>query len=201
MGLWVVAAPIYHPYARLILPFTIGTLLLSGWMLDRMIGHADVGRRWPALLAVAGAALLAVAGAALRTDFGDPWRSSRNMAAAATWIESAVDSDDPVFVVGEPPLAHYLRMAGRTAVAPVDLSEFDTVATPAYLVTGVYTRRAPLLRARMDTLRLRLTRLAMYHVEPNDLRLLDDLSPRKARAFRQRPDSTFDLTLYRVMPR
>ncbi len=103
-------------------------------------------------------------------------------------------------MVGEPPLVHYLRAAGRTTPSRTNLADLDTLTKPAYLVTGVYTQRAPNLRERIEELRDRLTPIAVLRFTPNDLRLLDDLRPDRARAFRQARDSTFDMTLYRVEP-
>ena len=200
MGLWVVAAPIYHPYSRLILPFTIAMFLVSGWVIDRAIGHTFVRGRAPAALALAGAVLVAMLSAALRSDPGNPWHPSRDVAQAAETIAARTNKDETIFVVGEPPLVHYLRVAGRTGPSRTNMADLDTLTTPAYLVTGVYTQRAPNLRQRVEKLGDRLTPIAVLPFTPNDLRLLDDLRPRQARAFRQARDSTFDMTLYRIEP-
>lgn len=200
LGLWLVAAPIYHPYARLILPFTIATFLVSGWVIDRAIGHTFVRGRISAALAIAGAVLVAILSAALRSDAGNPWHRSRDVAQAAETIAARTGQDETIFVVGEPPLVHYLRAAGRTTPARTNLAYLDTLTRTAYLVTGVYTKRAPNLREGVEELRDRLTPIAVLRFTPNDLRLLDDLRPSRARAFRQARDSTFDMTLYRVEP-
>ncbi len=200
MGLWLVAAPIYHPYARLILPFTIATFLVSGWVIDRAIGHTFARGRAAAALALAGAVLVAILGTTLRSDPGNPWHQSRDVAQAAETIAAQTGQDETIYVVGEPPLVHYLRVAGRTAPSRTNLADLDTLTKPAYLVTGVYTQRAPNLRERVEGLRGRLMPIAVLRFTPNDLRLLDDLRPDRARAFRQARDSTFDMTLYRVEP-
>jgi 4-amino-4-deoxy-L-arabinose transferase-like glycosyltransferase len=200
MGLWLVAAPIYHPYARLILPFTIATFLVSGWVIDRAIGHTFARGRAAAALALAGAVLVAILGTTLRSDPGNPWHRSRDVAQAAETIAAQTGQDETIYVVGEPPLVHYLRAAGRAAPSRTNLADLDTLTKPAYLVTGVYTQRAPNLRERVEELRGRLMPIAVLRFTPNDLRLLDDLRPDRARAFRQARDSTFDMTLYRVEP-
>jgi hypothetical protein len=66
-----------------------------------------------------------------------------------------------------------------------------------YLITGVYTTRAKVLRAAVGSRRGELDSVATLHVEPNDLRLLDDAIPAVARRYRSAPDRTFDVTLYR----
>ena len=200
MGLWLVAAPIYHPYARLILPFTIGTFLLSGWVIDRALGHAAARGRAPAVVALAGAALVALLSAVLRSDVGNSWYPSRDVAHAAEAIAAEVGPGETIFVVGEPPLVHYLRVAGRSSPSRTNLADLDTLTTPAYLVTGVYTQRAPNLRKHVNGMRDRLSPMAVLRFNPNDLRLLDDFRPDRARAFRKARDSTFDMTLYRVAP-
>jgi 4-amino-4-deoxy-L-arabinose transferase-like glycosyltransferase len=201
VGLWVVAAPVYHPYARLILPFTIATFLLSGLMLDRVMGVAERrGHRAGAAIAFAGAAVVAAVAAVLRDESGDPWRPSRDLAYVADSIAQRVNPDATIHVLGEPPLAHYLRRSGRAAPPRVDLDVFDTATTTSYLATGRYTDRAPLLRNRVAELSDRLTRVAAFTFDPNDLRLLDDLSTADARRYRAARDTTFDITLYRVAP-
>jgi hypothetical protein len=120
------------------------------------------------------------------------------MARAASSIAAEARPSERIYVVGEPAVAHYLRREGRDA--ETRLAAFDTLVVPVFLVTGRYTNRAPALRARFDSLRPRLQRVASYRIEPNDLRLLDDLRPYRARGYRDRPDSVFDLTLYRVTP-
>lgn len=206
VGLWVVAAPVYHPYARLILPFTIASFLLTGLVIDRLLGGSDAGlvgsRQWPpAGIALAAAVVVALATPVLRDDVSDPWRRSRDLAAIADSIALRTGEGDVVHVLGEPPLAHYLRRAGRRAPPRVSLGVLDTISKPAYLVTGRYTDVAPMLRNRVSAMSDRLTKIGVYAFDPNDLRLLDDLRPAAARRYRAARDSTFDLTLYRVAPR
>ena len=120
------------------------------------------------------------------------------MTLAAETIAARTGQNETIFVVGEPPLVHYLRAAGRTTPARTNLAYLDTLTRTAYLVTGVYTKRAPILREGVEELRDRLTPIAVLRFTPNDLRLLDDLRPSQARAFRQARDSTFDMTLKRL---
>jgi hypothetical protein len=76
----------------------------------------------------------------------------------------------------------------------------DSLSTPAWVVTGVYTRRAPQLREGIAALSGRLTHVDRVPFRPKDVRLLDDMSPDVARAWIAAPDSTFDLHLYRLAP-
>jgi dolichyl-phosphate-mannose-protein mannosyltransferase len=201
VGLWVVAAPVYHPYARLILPFTIATFLLAGLVIDRALGAADVpGRRSSSLIALASAAAVALLAGTLRNDVSDPWRPSRSLAQIADSIAAHASANETIHVLGEPPLAYYLKRAGASAPPRVNLDVLDTLTTDAFLVTGRYADVAPPLRKRIAELGERLTTVTVFQFEPNDLRLLDDLRPAGARRYLATPDSTFDLTLYRLAP-
>jgi 4-amino-4-deoxy-L-arabinose transferase-like glycosyltransferase len=207
IGLWIVAAPFYQPYPRLLLPFTIATLLLAGAMLDRMLAAAASAPRTTtpempspvgALACLVAAVGLFVGSRTLRDDVGDPWRATRSHAVAAERIDKLVPQGARVYVIGEPTLVHYLQQRGRDVPLRVQAAEIDRLAPPAYLVTGVYVDRAPPLRNRVNRNAGRFTRVAELPFDPNDLRLLDDLRARAARRFRAARDTTFDLTLYRV---
>lgn len=201
IGLWLVSAPIYHPYARLILPFTIASFLLSGFVLDRMLARATSSFASPRapLVAGAAAAIVALLAATLRDDPGNPWFPSRDIPVAADAI-AQVAGGARVYVIGEPPLVYHLRRRAVDSPARTDFAMFDTLSTPAYLVTGVYTNRAPALRSGVDALGSRLTQVAELPFVPNDLRILDGFTPAEARRYRASPDSTYTMTVYRVAP-
>jgi hypothetical protein len=76
----------------------------------------------------------------------------------------------------------------------------DTLSTPALLVAGVYARRTPPLREGLHRIAARLDSLERYPAAPNDLRLLDDMTPDRARRFLVAPDTTFDMVLFRIRP-
>jgi hypothetical protein len=204
VGLWVVAAPFYHPYARLLLPLTIAGCLLAGWQLANLLVARDSSTqvapaRWAAL-ALAAAILVAFV-PPLRHTGGNPWRPSRSAAHVATRIAEHVTGGERIYVIGEPEIAYYLLRAGRDA-DPVSegVEVLDTLSNTSYLVTGVYTQRAPLLRNTISRLGPRLTQVDTIAFRPSDLRLLDDFWPGRARQYLASPDSTFDLTLYRLSP-
>lgn len=222
VGLWVVAAPFYHPYARLLLPFVIAAFLLAGLVLDRVLqrmgaasahdvpeeaSHEMIAATvvthagWAAGLAVITMAMaLAAVVPLVRNDIGDAWRSSRDVAALAAAIDERVPEDQAIYVLGEPPLAYYLRELGRTVPGDLRPRALAGVTGPAYIVGGVYSQRAPQLRNVLARFGDRLAVEGGLGFEPNDLRLLDDLEPVAAREYRTRPDSTFDLTIYRLRP-
>jgi 4-amino-4-deoxy-L-arabinose transferase-like glycosyltransferase len=201
IGLWIVSAPIYHPYARLILPFTIASFLLAGFVLDRMLGRATSAAASASapIFALAAAAVVGLLAANLRDDPGDPWFPSRDIPLAADAI-AQVAGDARVYVIGEPPLVYHLRRRDVDSPARTDFAMFDTLSATAYLVTGVYTNRAPALRSGVDALGARLTQVQQLPFVPNDLRILDGFRPDEARRYRAAPDSTYTLTLYRLAP-
>ncbi|MCI0437046.1 MAG: glycosyltransferase family 39 protein [Gemmatimonadetes bacterium] len=220
LGLWVIAAPLYHPYARLLLPFTVITCILGAAFMVRFVdrsadggapdsanrtGGADgTGRGRAPRAAIAAAALAAVLVALASTLFppaGNPWRPARTMAEAAAGIAGHVPAGSPVLVIGEPPLAFYIHTSGRPAFGRVTLADLDSVRADTWFVTGVYADRAPNLERGIAERADRLTRIGSFPIDPNDLRLLDDMRPDAARAYRAAPDTTFDVTLYRVRMR
>lgn len=221
VGLWLVAAPFYHPYARLLLPFVIAAFLLAGLVLDRVLrrfsavsaqgfaeraneqraGRVGASGNWPiGLVVITLAAGLAASIPFVRNDDGDAWRSSRNVAALAAAIDDRVPEDEAIYVLGEPPLAYYLRALGREVPGDLRPRALASVTGPAYIIGGVYSQRAPQLRNVLARFGDQLTVDGVLRFEPNDLRLLDDLDPRAAREYRAQPDSTFDLTIYRLAP-
>lgn len=206
LGLWVVAAPLYHPYARLLLPMSVVMTLLAGGGLAGLVRwvHAPDGRGASGTAAAAitmGLALLLWIVPGPGWAAGDPWRDGRGSEQVATAIAAVASDDAPIHVLGEPSIAHYLRRIGREAPTLADeFAVFDTITTPVYLAAGVYARRAPTLRAGIADLADRIDSLTAFSPDPTDLRLLDDLSPDDARRFRAQPGDEFDVVLYRIRP-
>jgi 4-amino-4-deoxy-L-arabinose transferase-like glycosyltransferase len=220
--LWVVMAPLYHPYFRLLLPFMIAVHVMAAALLARWVAGEDVFRLvfWrpvsgegsraappspaPARVLPLGAGLAAVAFTVLaarwRTDHSDPWRSARALADAADRIGVHVPAGAPVMVLGEPPLAFYLHQRGHPAFRRVTLRELDAQTQPGYLVVGLYAYSAPNLRTGLAERASRLTTLDTIPVVPTDLRLLDDYRPALATRYRSEPDGTYELVLYRHTP-
>ncbi len=201
LGLWFVMGPIYHPYFRLLLPFTLATFVLGGAALSAFMqsGSPPAGSGFP----VVGAALsVAVWFASLpRNDPSDPWRTSRGLQDAAAGIDARLPAGAPVSVLGEPALAFYLHRRGHASFERTTMDGLDSLVAPRYLVAGVYLRRAPILRERFEARRDRLELLARFPAgRPSDLRLLDDFKPDTAARWMARPDTTYDLLLFRFTP-
>jgi hypothetical protein len=207
VGLWFVAAPLYHPYARLLLPLVPALALAAGRGVLALVRWAEASgavRRTPrpVALALSGVLVLGLVMTPSRVrGAGNPWRDATASEAAAAHVATSTPSDAPIYVIGEPSLSYYLRRQGRTVTDVVDGFEtLDTLSTPALLVAGVYARRAPPLREGVARLAARLDSLERYPAAPNDLRLLDDMSPDRARRFLVAPDTAFDMVLFRVRP-
>jgi dolichyl-phosphate-mannose-protein mannosyltransferase len=200
--LWFVAAPVYHPYFRLLLPFTIATFLLAGSALGDALTRMDELRQVAVSRVVAVVSAAIVLFVSLRgDDLTNPWHPSRSLAAAADSIAARLPDGAPVKVVGEPPLSFYLHMRGHPSFDRFEIAEVDSAREPMYLVTGRYTRRAPILAAMIERHRAELQELGRVPVSPSDLRLLDDFNPGPAADYRARPDSSYDLIVYRFTPR
>lgn len=203
LGLWVISAPVYHPYARLILPFTIAMMVAAGHWISRAIERTEgmaVMIRAPAWSVGAVATVIVAVASLAMPHTGNPWRPSRSAAAVADAIAETVPAGDPVLVLGEPELAYYIDRTGRPSIGETGIGVLDSLSTPAWVVTGVYTRRAPALRKGIAALGERLTPIERFAFRPKDVRLLDDMTPEVARAYLASPDTTFDLHLYRIMP-
>jgi hypothetical protein len=201
MMLWLLATPLYHPYSRLALPFTLATFLGAGvWMMRWLANDGTAHIRWQPVLAASTCACLVFLfsrGMSAR----ELWAPAHSIRSAAAEIESIAPAGSRVIVVGEPELAFYLHRDGRRAFERTEkLASLEQVSTEAYLVTGLYARLAPELRDTMQVLKPRLTPLKTVPLRPNGIRLVDDLPPAKARVFKQHPNGAFDVTVYRFAP-
>jgi 4-amino-4-deoxy-L-arabinose transferase-like glycosyltransferase len=207
LALWFLSAPLYHPYARLILPFMIAAYLTGGYWMSAALEKSEQNLRSPAwhYLAVPAALLVVIAVSVFLPHASNPWRNSRSVANTARAMEKFVPPGSRVIVIGEPALAYYLHLAGRPAFETTNdtvarLVALEKLGAPVYLVAGVYSNRAPPLKKGLEKLQNRLTLIKTFPMEPKDLRVLDDFAPRDARLFRQNPDRTYDLCLYRYSP-
>lgn len=200
--LWFVMAPIYHPYFRLLLPFTLVTCVLAGSGLARLDMPATRGRGGRvALVSLAGALLVGMV-TLRRPDPSDPWRPTRGLPDAAAAIDAAIPPGVPVSVLGEPALAFYLHQRGHPSFERTILEALDSLPESRYVVAGIYLRRAPRLRERFLARGDRFELLDRFPAgRPSDLRLLDDFRPDTASRWMVNPDSTYDLLLYRLSPR
>ena len=203
--LWLGVAPLYTPYLRLLLPFTVAVFVGAGaWL--QTIAERERPRRSRAASVPAVLVSTSVAIAALAAVLGvrnpvNPWRPSSGFREAAAQIAKVVPEGDRVIVVGHPELVFYLQIAGRqTPWRSPEPEAWAAETSSIYLIEGVYARRAPKLRNGLARLAGRLELLATYPVVPMDLRVLDDFQGRQGRRYRAAPDGTFNLNLYLLHP-
>jgi dolichyl-phosphate-mannose-protein mannosyltransferase len=195
--------PFYHPYARLVLPFTIATFLAAGYWVSAMIPEEQTGgdsAPKQKILAV-GIVLIATLISFVIPDASNPWRSSRSVSKAALEMRSIIPPGGRTIVIGEPALAFYIHLANRPAFERIeDMAILGSLAEPVYVVTGRYASMRE-IRDGLKKLGDRLMYLGTFPMDPKDIRLLDDLAPREARRFRAQPDETFSLKVYRLLPK
>lgn len=201
--LWLVMAPVYHPYARLIMPFTIATMILAGAFLVRAGAQGEVAVRdgmgeWAGLIAAAAVALFT----ARMPDPSSPWRRATGLPEAAEALDNDLPPGAPVNVMGEPALAFYLHMLGHPSFRRTTMAGLDSLTSERYLVTSIYLRRAPVMQKGMAERREQFAFIKRIPLAvPSDLRVLDDFRPDSARRWITRPDSTYDLILWKFTPK
>jgi hypothetical protein len=204
LALWFFVTPLYRPYVRLLLPFTVVTYLVAGLWLSAAANEAqDEGCAfaWRPLLTVI-AAVIVGAITIFMPDPSDPWRSSRSVPDAAAAMQSVIPPGSRVIVIGEPPLAFYLHLANRPAFEQTeDVAGLEQLRTPVYLVAGTYAKISPITRKRLAQLGDRLVPLGTFPMTPTDVRLLDDLVPQRARLYRSEPGDRYDFALYHLLPK
>jgi 4-amino-4-deoxy-L-arabinose transferase-like glycosyltransferase len=207
LTIWLVLTPFYRPYVRLLLPFIIATHLISGFWMSAYISEPvrDFSSSvWRPIMVVIAVIMVSYT-AWFMPDPSNPWRPSRSVSEAAASMQSLIPSGSRVVVIGEPTVAFYLQLSDRLAfdqtentVARINLLE--NLRFEAYVVTGIYAKRAPVLKRGLQRLSNRLVPLATFQMNPKDIRVLDDFVPRKASRYRTNPDNTYELTLYFLLP-
>ena len=208
LSLWVVwglTTPFYYPYARLVLPFLAVAFISGGVSISHFINANRVGEesnpaKSKSFIYIAGGIILLPLVFIIPSQ-SDPWSPSRSIAEAAQSMQAIIPPGSRVVVIGEPSLAFYLHLADRPAFERTEEpAALESINAPVYLVTGIYTQRAPTLRDEIKKLQDRLTLLGTFPMSPNDIRLLDDFNPQKARQFRANPDNSYDFSLYYFQP-
>jgi hypothetical protein len=198
-ALWVVAAPLYRPYFRLLLPMLLATAVMAGIAvagLLRSAAESAAARRWHDLGLTAGMVALVLLVSRWHDDSSHPWRAYDGARESAARISALIGTAAPVAVVGEPSVAFYLRLRGHPVFGDITSPEMlDTLTAPHFVVAGAYARRTGALREALAA-REELRHLGRFPMQPTEIRLLDDLSAAAARTYRAAPDSTFELHLY-----
>jgi 4-amino-4-deoxy-L-arabinose transferase-like glycosyltransferase len=209
-----VLTPCYTPYARLVLPWAAIAAVLAGVAIQRFLSTEDavpastgtnLWKDWRVGASVAGTVVMLLGGAIMwgRTTPGPrTWASTRSVGGAASKIMGVLPRDSVVLVEQEPEIAFYFRRAGYTTYCINQLAQVRSIPpSPLFVVVGRYAREtpdwAPLSPSSRASHFRNVLRIA---IDPSDIRLLDDMSPRNALQYRFHPDSSYDLELYRWIP-
>ncbi|MGH7555455.1 MAG: ArnT family glycosyltransferase [Longimicrobiales bacterium] len=211
LAAFTILTPLYHPYARLLLPALVGAMLVAGVttaLLAVRLASAQPVRSRAAVTALAAviAGLALVVG--LRREPLTTYRSSRGMASAAERFAQLVPRNAEVIVLGEPAIVFYLRSRGLSAWQydrPSGLmggrySAGDTI----YVAGGIYSRRARGLERIAVQFAGAIDSLGTIPItQVNHVRLLDDFSPARARSFMRSeltaPTDRYHLEVFRVV--
>ena len=114
-----------------------------------------------------------------------------------------------MFVVAEPQVCFYFRKAGYQAFCVHRLG-LNGVAQdpllyrtsrPVFIVGGKYARDDLAWRKILDDSPGRFENVETVAMQPGDIRLQDDLSPREIAEYQQNPDSRYRLELLRLARR
>ncbi|HGY90422.1 MAG TPA: phospholipid carrier-dependent glycosyltransferase [Planctomycetes bacterium] len=200
LGLFTLLTPLYHPYARLLLPWLLAVALFAGAGLARFAtslvdDHSSAFHR--GFVAVIGAATLVGAVAAygfVPRPTPETWGPTDGLRRVAKNAASgSLATRQPVLVVGEPALVFYLREQGLDArhVDRLDAPTLRRHPGVAWALTGVYARRAGVVEEALDAaLIVTVIPVHSWRWRVGEVRRLDDFQPWEARLDRaRRPQS------------
>jgi hypothetical protein len=200
---WAVATPVYRPYSRLLLPFTIATFLAAGSWISRTLKkqHAAAAVASPPMMLACAVSLLLLMIGSFRLPAAHLWQPSREFATAAIQMSTVIPPGSRVVAIGEPGVAFYLHLSGRPAFERREsFASLAHLSEPVYVIAGLYARLAPELALTLRKLGPRMERLASFQPTPGQIRLLDDFpSGNDWRATGHLGDP-YELTLFRLLP-
>jgi 4-amino-4-deoxy-L-arabinose transferase-like glycosyltransferase len=192
--LWLFAAttPLYHPYARLLLPLHLAALLWAGAGLVVLSRNVALDRGRAPLAFAAIVVLLAAGVSVLAARPHPPWTRATlrdpvpgSLRAMAQAIADQDPEHLPVVVIGEPALVHHLReleIPSHHVDHPAAAPGYADSRGRYLLVSGIYARRNPEARRHLEEHARELSLLATLRPSPTLIRLLDDFHPRVLRA-------------------
>jgi dolichyl-phosphate-mannose-protein mannosyltransferase len=213
-----VLTPCYTPFARLLLPWVLVAQILAGAGVEHFFDEGVTVARpagsglWTSkklrLLSMATAFLFLLA---LAMGFHAPnkpsvWEPTTGSRDAVDRLMPYLSVESIVFVTGEPNVAFYFQRAGYHTFCIQHLA-FNAGAqdplmyktsSPVYVIGGKYARDESDWLLILHAVPGRFQLVARVPMQPSDVRLLDDESPREALAFKAHPDSSYDLELFRL---
>jgi dolichyl-phosphate-mannose-protein mannosyltransferase len=208
-----ILTPCYTPYARLLLPWTLMAQLLAGASLNSLLAESAQAvpeseeRKVLRFFVGAWALFLIVifAWGARKQSDAVAWDSSVSSRDAAQQLMAQIPKDAPVFVVAEPQLAFYFRCAGYQTyslqhlafnkIAPDPITYSLSSSGPIYVVGGFYARDEYDWNRILAAVPDRFRAVAKVTMRAGDIRLLDDMTPSEATAYKANPDARYDLDL------
>ena len=218
--IFLVLIPCYTPFARLLLPWVLVAQVLAGVGIEQLceselpVANRAISGFWSnrkllflSIITVLVLLEASVWGLHAPKEPG-VWAPTSGSRDAAARLMTYLPKESVVFVTGEPNVAFYFQRAGYHTFCIQHLA-FNAGAqdplmykttSPVYVIGGKYAREEsdwlPILEAVPGRFQL-VTRVAM---EPSVVRLLDDKSPRETLAFKEHPDSGYELELFRLNP-
>jgi 4-amino-4-deoxy-L-arabinose transferase-like glycosyltransferase len=217
-GAFFLLLPCYQAFARLLLPFSVVTLLLAGYALKFFLESARVrevshrllgGGKWRRAAAVAAPAVLSVL-AIVVVKHPEPhtWAAETGYRDAAKQLASAIPTNGVVFVLAEPEVAFYFQSEGRQTfcicIDPQTYQRYQATHpfrsdsnVPQYVVAGFYAKAwwnwNPAAGGNGSG---RYRMLARVPAAPGDIRLLDDFPTKESRRTPGAVEPMYDLYLY-----
>tara|TARA_R100001132_G_C3275859_1_gene100185 strand:- start:13594 stop:15414 length:1821 start_codon:yes stop_codon:yes gene_type:complete len=196
----LLATPLYYPYPRLTIPWTmaawLGTAACAGWWEQRAGGslfemlHSTSRedqtpiRTTPAVGVVVVVVLLVVS---FKPWTLVAWQSRDDLEAIAQNIladlrsESDIRSEEAIlYTYAEPALFYYLKAQGHPLTGPVADLEFlnsITAQNPAYLIVGPHAAADPNFQKQFAPVRDRFELVHSYDYSPSLLVRLNQASP------------------------
>ncbi len=215
LSLLFLLLPAYRPYSRLFLPLLLCMQVAAGvaisetsWAGEAQEPARPSGRVKTLTWVVAGAVAVSWIALGLRLGFRltpRTWMDTDSVRQAVAAMTRQLPERSVVFVHGAPEVAFYFRRASYEAILidyPIDHPEVQQRFHPGgpkhFLVTAIYSQREPMSHASLKRLGDRLELLGAFPIQPSDVRLLDDFSPRGALQYLLHPTAEYDLHLYRV---
>jgi dolichyl-phosphate-mannose-protein mannosyltransferase len=210
--------PCYQAFARLLLPFSVVTMLLAGCALNFFLESRRVreaferfsgAAMWKRAAWLAGAAGLAILVIAeVKHPAPRTWTPESSYRDAVREMASIVPANAAVFVIAEPELAFYFQNAGRQTfcicIDPRTYQKFQAAHpfrsdpnAPQYVVAGFYAKEwwnwSPVAANSSGQYRM----MARVPAPPSDIRLLDDFPTAESRKTPEAVQPMYDLYLYR----
>lgn len=186
----LLATPLYYPYPRLTIPWTISTWLgiaaLAGWLEQRAGGslfsvfdssadrHPGLGRMLPAC----GLVGLSLVGVLLLTPWKvAAWEPRNGLAIVAQQMLADLKSDSGssasdsiLYIYAEPGLFFNLQAEGHALTGPVadfQFLEALPAGVPVYLIAGPHAATDPEFAAKFEPVRARFDLVKTYEYQPS----------------------------------